>query len=62
MIRLLVGQCHVGDSFHKVLAHVISKIENWDRIARPMRREVISQIIREHRKNRDLYRHVMQGM
>lgn len=60
MVRFLVGQCHVRDSYTDVVRFVISKIKNnWKDIPREDRLLVIQQILEAHKTNRKVYKEVM---
>jgi hypothetical protein len=45
MIRMLVGRCHVGESYRSVIRYV-------------SRKALLREIVKEHRENRQLYRNV----
>lgn len=59
MISLIVGRCHVGDSYLSVLRYVISRMagkrETWAKLPRKDRRKLMRQIFKTHKANRDLF-------
>ncbi len=65
MISMLVGRCHVGERDSAVLRYVVSRLKDgkqtWRGISRERRREIVGEVVREHRENRQLYVDVMSG-
>ena len=61
MITMLVGRCHVSDSYVEVLRYVRSRIKRgaWCELSREQRREIVRDVIAEHRANRECYMEVM---
>ena len=65
MINRLVGRCHVGESTESVIRFVISKLVNGFETFRECPTDVkamfISNIIKAHNDNRNLFSKVSTG-
>jgi len=65
MLYRLVGQCHVGSTNKQVFQYVISKMKHgrktWLAVSKEERKEVLRELIRLHKENRDLYNSVQSG-
>lgn len=57
MIAMIVGRCHVGDSYLKVLRYVISRTKAgaFAKLPRKERRKLIREVFKQHKANRDLF-------
>lgn len=65
MIRYIVGNCHVGQSYLSVVRYVLSRLAGKRRaffkLTRRQRRKMLREVINAHRANRRVYEHVMRG-
>lgn len=65
MISMIVGRCHVSESYMKVIRYFISRLKDgyktFAALPREKRRWVMREIIKEHKENRDIYNYVMKG-
>jgi len=63
IIRQIVGRVHVGDSDADVLKYARSRLARgaWDRMSPKDQRAFECEVIKEHERNRNLYRQVMRG-
>ena len=65
IITQIVGRCHVGQSNRAVIHYVISRLKNkyitFQAMPKADRRVLLSETIKEHQENRELYSYVMQG-
>ena len=63
MIRMIVGRCHVGESYLQVIRYVLSRMKkgSFRKAPRAVRRKTLKEIIRCHRENRRLYHQVVTG-
>ena len=65
MIERLVSRCHVGESNLAVIRYVISRLADGRRtflaLPRDKRRYLMTESIRHHQANRDLYGAVITG-
>lgn len=64
IVRQIIDRdCHVGESYRRVIRHVVSKLRRGYKTFRELpeaeRRLLMQQCIQQHRANRDLYRAVM---
>lgn len=66
MIRYIVGNCHVGQSYLSVVRYVLSRLAGRRRaffkLTRRQRRKMLREIITAHRANRRIYTQVMGGI
>lgn len=62
MISMIVGRCHVADSNLSVIRYVLSRMNpgSFRKAPRRQRRKLLRDVIREHQRNRQLYRRVMR--
>jgi len=65
IVQQIVNRCHVGQSNRQVTRYLISRMrhgwQTFQAMSKPERRELMKQIIAQHRANRKLYRAVMSG-
>jgi hypothetical protein len=65
MISNIVGRCHVGERYPRVLAYAVSCLrkgrKTWHAMPRESRRLFVREVIDCHRHNRLVYRAVMSG-
>ena len=65
MISQIVGRCHIGEDYTDVLRYVITRIKGkkktWRKLPREERREIVREVCKEHKANRELYNYVMRG-
>lgn len=65
IIQSIVNKCHVADSNRKVIQTVISKFinkyEDWIKLDKENRKEIMKLCILYHSKNRSLYYKVSFG-
>jgi hypothetical protein len=65
MIRMLVGQVHVGTPYLRVLRYVISHLQGRRRaflaLSRAQRHKLVRQVFSAHRANRRIYVQVTGG-
>ena len=65
IIRMIVGNCHVGLSDRKLIRYVISRLKDKDAtfwaMSKDNRRYFMTTCLKEHRENQQLYRDVMSG-
>ena len=61
LVRVAVGNLHVGTDYLTVVRTVKRKIRNWDKVPRGVRRGVIYECLKLHKENRGMYKAVMWG-
>ena len=63
MIANIVGRCHVSDRFSEVLRYLITCMKRgaWKTMDRKLRREIVAEIVKTHKRNQDEYYLVMMG-
>jgi hypothetical protein len=66
MIRHLVGSCHVGQGYLRVLRYVLSRLVGRRRaflsLSRTQRHKLVREVFRAHRANRRIYAQVTGGI
>ncbi len=65
MLRMLIGRCHVADSYSDVIRYVISRMKKGHATyrdqSRTERHSLLRAIIKIHKENRVEYASVMGG-
>ncbi len=65
ILSRIVGNCHVGESYLSVIRTVISKMREGHKTFKSLgpksRRTILREIIKTHKRNRQLYQFVMTG-
>lgn len=59
MVRRIVDRCHVGESNLSVIRYLLSTMKKgaFRKAPRDQRRAILSEAIKRHRENRELFRH-----